>query len=319
MHQARDCLLKRIHFWRYLADRLDQGEPVVLLVVVETRGSTPRKIGAKMFVTGRGECFGTIGGGAFERGLVDRAIASMRQGNLERCLMRYEHDSDTAGMICGGKQTVLFFACRTEESASFRAAYEERRGVVLFSPQRVVFDAASVLSGPSCFTMQNEADWLFRENIGFAKRAYLIGGGHVSLALSKVLRMLDFEITVIDERDDLSTMADNQDADSQWIMPYSAIAEAIPEGPQVFVFIMTHSHRTDERIAASLAEKDFFYLGILGSEQKIARIRNRLRARLSDRVLQRIRGPIGLPIHSHTPEEIAVSIAAETIQLTHAE
>jgi xanthine dehydrogenase accessory factor len=78
---------------------------------------------------------------------------------------------------------------------------------------------------------------------------------------------------------------------------------------------MTHSHKTDEKVAGLLVDKRVRYLGVLGSRKKIEQLKANLAHRLSDESLQRIRGPIGLPIKSHTPLEIAVSIAAELIQI----
>jgi len=78
---------------------------------------------------------------------------------------------------------------------------------------------------------------------------------------------------------------------------------------------MTHSHKTDEKVAEQLADKRIRYLGVLGSRKKIEQLKAHLEPRLSVESLQRIRGPIGLPIKSHTPAEIAVSIAAELIQI----
>ena len=78
---------------------------------------------------------------------------------------------------------------------------------------------------------------------------------------------------------------------------------------------MTHSHKTDEKVTAQLANKKVRYLGVLGSHKKIAQLKTNLSATVSLQSLQHIRGPIGLPINSHTPEEIAISIAAELVQL----
>ena len=78
---------------------------------------------------------------------------------------------------------------------------------------------------------------------------------------------------------------------------------------------MTHSHKTDEKVAEQLADKRARYLGVLGSRKKMENLKANFAQRLPFEFLQRIRGPVGLPINSHTPAEIAVSIAAELIQI----
>lgn len=165
------------------------------------------------------------------------------------------------------------------------------------------------------FDRLSEHDWHYQEAIGVCKQAYIVGGGHVSLAVSKILATLDLDITVIDERDNPDTFSNNHYAQRKLNIPYRDISAAIAEGDQVFVLTMTHSHKTDEKVAGLLADKRVRYLGVLGSHKKIEQLKTNLAPRLSVESLQRIRGPIGLPIKSHTPAEIAVSIAAELIQI----
>lgn len=107
----------------------------------------------------------------------------------------------------------------------------------------------------------------------------------------------------------------NHDAQRKLVMPYRELEKIIPEGERIFVLIMTHSHETDEQVAGLLAGKRIRYLGVLGSSGKIARLKANLAERLPAETLWGIHGPIGLPIHSHTPAEIAVSVAAELIQI----
>jgi xanthine dehydrogenase accessory factor len=306
-------------FWQRLADGLERHGSAVLMIVAGSEGSSPGKAGAKMAVLANGECFGTVGGGAVEHGLVEKARSLLAQGSFQPYLSRQRHnllgtEGQATGMLCGGEQTVLLYSCRASDSAVCHLA-GNIQGVLTLSPEGMAFDPARTLPGQSF--LQTASSWHYEENVGLRRQAYLIGGGHVSLVLSKILATLDFEITVIDERDNLDTLKHNADAHHKKIMPYRFISDAIPEGNQVFVFIMTHSHKTDEKVAERLAGKKVRYLGLLGSRNKIAQIKSNLGAKLPAETLQRIRGPIGLPINSHTPEEIAVSIAAELIQIVN--
>ena len=272
-----------------------------------------------MFLTGQGKCFGSIGGGAVEQELLRMAGKQMADNRINPQLIRRRHQpeaaSEASGMICGGEQTVLLYICQRRDKALFQQIAADPVGLLMISPAGLQWRRDIKSAAPHQFSYQSDADWCYRENLAGQCQVYIVGGGHVSLALSKILAMLDFDITVIDERDNPDTLARNRYAQTKRIIPYREIGRIIPEGDQVFVFIMTHSHKTDEQVVEQLADKRLRYLGVLGSKNKIEQLKINLAPRLSVASLQRIRGPIGLPINSHTPAEIAVSIAAELIQI----
>lgn len=309
--------------WKWLADVLTAGQPVALLVVVDSVGSSPGKVGAKMAMTVDGS-LGTIGGGAIEsalmkiaRGLLDTPDA---QPQLHRRVHRLAAGEQASGMICGGEQTVLIYPCRSEDQATFEQCLEFSRR---HTPLDLCISASGLCVMPrtiagSVVAFDEGKPWLYRETLGPRYRAFIIGGGHVSLALSKLLNWLDFDITVMDERETVETMRLNEYARQKWTIPYVDIAEYVPEGPDVFVFIMTHSPDRDQLVVARLLGKRFAYLGLLGSGSKIAALKAALAAHLSNEQLSQLHAPMGLAIASHTPEEIAISIAAELIQLINA-
>jgi len=222
-------------------------------------------------------------------------------------------------MICGGEQTILAYPCRIQDLPLFERLAECCR---LRTPKRLVISRRGLQlmnTGavwlPAYF--EPGEDWLYQEVIGRRKCAYIIGGGHVSLMLSKVLELLDFDSVVIDEREGIEAMQSNGAAWKKIVIPYAEIDQAVPEGPEVFIVIMTHSHRTDAQVLAKLAEKNVPYLGLLGSRKKISAIKEALSGQVPEQTLQRLHAPVGLPIKSHTPAEIAISIAAELIQFTN--
>jgi len=308
--------------WQWIGESLAAGEPVTLLLVVDSCGSSPGKSGAKMAVSANG-VIGTIGGGAVEHGLIESARAAMAKGESEPTLVsRAHHATETgtsSGMICGGEQTVLAYPCRIQERSLFEQVAECCR---LRMPRRLVVSRRGLrlidADAPG-FSAHFDpgTDWHYQEVIGLRKCAYIIGGGHVSLMLSKVLDLLDFDSIVIDEREGIDAMQSNGVAWKKIVTPYAEIDQAVPEGPEVFIVIMTHSHRTDAQVLAKLATKHVPYLGLLGSRKKIASIREALSGQVPEQTLQRLHAPIGLPIKSHTPAEIAISIAAELVQFTN--
>ena len=309
-------------FWQHLADALATNDKLVLLMVVHSQGSSPGKAGDKMFLTGQGKSLGSIGGGAAEQKLLRMAGKLLDDNPYSPQLIRQQHQSeapsDASGMICGGEQTVLLYQCRICDKPLFQQVAANSIGLLTFSPAGLQWHHEMALAVSHQFSYQNETDWIYQENLAWQRQAYIVGGGHVSLALSRILATLDFNITIIDERDNPDTLAHNHYAHRKLKIPYREIGSTIPEGNQVFVFIMTHSHKADEKVAEQLADKQIRYLGVLGSRKKIEQLKINLAHRLSVESLQRIHGPIGLPIKSHTPAEIAVSIAAELIQILNA-
>jgi xanthine dehydrogenase accessory factor len=312
-------LFNQTSFWQWLVNALEHNDSVMLMVVVSSQGSSPGKAGAKMAVTVQGQCFGTIGGGAVEHNLVKQAQSLLTNDAFHHQLIREQHHlsatGHASGMVCGGEQTVLLYVCQYSDLELFRHTLSKSPGALKLSPAGIQYNQDCTLPFPLRFDMLSDDNWIYEERVGIDKQAYLIGGGHVSLALSRILATLDFDITVIDERNNLETFNHNIDAHHKLVIPYQNIVSAIPEGDQIYIFIMTHSYKTDENVTELLADKKVRYLGVLGSHKKIAQLKANLSSKVPLESIQRIRGPIGLPINSHTPEEIAISIAAELIQL----
>jgi xanthine dehydrogenase accessory factor len=136
-----------------------------------------------------------------------------------------------------------------------------------------------------------------------------VGGGHVSLALSQVVSNLEFEISVLDDRAELPTLATNHFAHYKHQIDYEMLS--IAPGPHRYVVVMTVGYRTDLVALRRLLGHDYRYLGVMGSAAKVAELRRVLAEEGFD--LSRLHGPIGVPISSRLPEEIAVSVAAELI------
>ena len=89
-------------------------------------------------------------------------------------------------------------------------------------------------------------------------------------------------------------------------------------GRHHYVVVMTQGYRTDDNAMRALLPLEFRYLGLLGSKAKVSKMMAGYRAEgMAEEWLRRVRAPAGLPIHSQTPEEIAVSIAAEIVQVKH--
>ena len=290
--------------WHFITNALNSAQAVMLLIVVDSQGSTPAKIGAKLAIT-QTQTFGTIGGGAIEHSLIKQARQQLTQANFHHQITQHHHQAkheNASGMICGGSQTVLMYACNSEELALYQQLCTSNPITLNITPTGIRLTSTFTKAR---FETQT---WLYQETLNQKKHAYIIGGGHVSLALSRILKTLDYHITVIEQRANIETFINNHYADNKLNHSYQQLNSLILENS--YVFIMTHSHKTDALALARLHDKPLAYLGLLGSKQKIAELTKGYK----DCTLH---APMGLNIHSHTSEEIAVSIAAELIQLNN--
>jgi len=289
--------------------------------VAASTGHAPGKAGFKMAVDPSGRQCGTIGGGAIEHEAVAeaRALLDMRRplSRVSRKVHQPGHP-DASGMNCGGSQTVVIHPCRPRDRAAINGLLEAleagQPGTLRLSPRGLAFTPQGRQPRRFRDPAKPEA-WAFTERIRVPDTLYLIGGGHVALALSRVVATLDFRIVVLDERADLSTAEWNPFAHDRRVLPYARVGRAIPSGPHSYVVIMTPDHRADELALRQVVRKRLRYLGVLGSARKAREMLEKLRATgCPPECLGRVRTPVGLPIASHTPAEIAISIAAQLIQ-----
>jgi xanthine dehydrogenase accessory factor len=126
---------------------------------------------------------------------------------------------------------------------------------------------------------------------------------------------MDFHISLFDDRSDLNTLAKNEFVHEKRIIDsYENIGDFIESGANVYVVVMTLGYKFDEIVIRQLFDKNFKYFGVLGSKAKMKTLLKSLEKEGFDKEkLKEIHTPIGLKINSRTPEEIAISIAAEII------
>lgn len=153
----------------------------------------------------------------------------------------------------------------------------------------------------------------FIEVLDTRPRLHVFGAGHVAHALARHADGLGFALTVYDERDDWLT----EDRFPTATRVLGDPRRALPEGsPRDYFLILTHTHQLDQDILELLLPRACAWLGLIGSRNKVARFFLRLRAAGVDEALfRRVSGPVGLDIGAETPEEIAISIAAELIRV----
>jgi xanthine dehydrogenase accessory factor len=312
--------------WKLIAESLQQDIPVMLLYVLESSGSSPGRHGFFMAVNAKGEMEGSIGGGIMEHKFVEMAKEKLQviDNALQETIIRKQiHDKAAAknqsGMICSGEQTILLYHVLKKDAAPIQklifSLEQNKNGTLILIPEGIRFDQI-VPEKDFEFSTKSEDAWIYKEKTGYKNQLFIIGGGHCALAFSKLMSEMDFYIQLYDNRQDLKTMIKNDTVHEKHIInSYTELTELIPPGTNHYVVIMTFGYRTDDIALKALLGKEFKYIGLLGSKTKIEKMFDDYRKEgIDKKLLQQIHTPIGIPIKSQTPEEIAISIAAEIIR-----
>ena len=308
-------------FWQFIEKCLKNNQLLVLLLVVESTGSSPGRQGFKMAVNTEGGLCGSIGGGIMEEKLVELAKDKLKNKGFTPFLKKQIHRKDTpqsqSGMICSGEQTVLFYPLKNRDLKVVIKIiqYLKKNTPSLFHLSPTLFSIEKRQKSTNYFFENKPDNWVYEENMGFKKKLFIIGGGHCSLALSELMSKLDFYIHLFDDRHNLNTFENNPFVHEKHIIDYAKIADFIPEGDHVYVVIMTVGYRSDEIVIRQLLDKKFKYIGVLGSQAKANKLKqNLLDSHFTAEQVAKLNMPVGLKIKSQTPMEIAVSIAAQIIQ-----
>ena len=148
------------------------------------------------------------------------------------------------------------------------------------------------------------------------ERLILLGGGHIAVPLCKMASMLDFAVTVADDRPSFANSARFPDAAQVICESFAGAIEDLQIRPSDYVCVITRGHRWDGECLRQILRGEYpSYLGMIGSRRRVTGLLGLLREEGFDaQKLAAIHTPIGLKIGAETPAEIAVSICAELVQ-----
>ncbi|MEP6676653.1 MAG: XdhC family protein [Ferruginibacter sp.] len=310
--------------WTFIKKKLDASMNVVLLYVLESEGSSPGRKGFKMAVAADDDFCGTIGGGIMEFKSVEKAKNLLKQHADTVLLMRQYHDKEhthsQSGMICSGSQLNVFIPLKKINLISkieniIKALEADAQITIQLSPQGL-----DIVDQPAAgFKYSSPETWSYTELLNHRPVIHIIGGGHIGLALSEMMHFLGFHIKLYDDRPELNTIEANSFADEKFTIDYEKSGKSFVNVQNEYAVIMTIGYRTDKIVLRQLLDKDFFYLGLLGSQHKIETLFAELKEEgISEDALKKIYSPVGIEISSKTTHEIAVSIAAEIIKKKNA-
>lgn len=300
-----------IEVLRAASDWIDAGRRVVLGTIVHTWGSAPRPVGALLAIRDDGQVMGSVSGGCVEDDLIDK----VRSGALAACspeVMTYGVTREQAmrfGLPCGGTlQLVLEPVAASAQLRELLARIER---------QEIVVRRLTLATGEATLHAGTRADVLqFDGNVlatvhGPRYRLLLIGAGQVAHYLAPMAQALDYAVTVCDPREEYALGWTVADVELVRGMPDDVVLSMNLDS-HCAVVALTHDPKLDDLALLEALKSPAFYVGALGSRLNNDRRRQRLADfDLSADEIVRLRGPVGIPIGSKTPPEIAVSILAE--------
>lgn len=158
---------------------------------------------------------------------------------------------------------------------------------------------------------------IFTEVFSAEPELVIMGGGHVAIPVCKFAAMTGFRVTVVEDRPDLATKERFPDAADVICQPFEDLTSVLDmRGDHCFYVIVTRGHNCDQICLEQVLQRKYTYVGVIGSRSKVAHCQELLREHgFCENEIAAVHMPIGLRIGAQTPEEIAISILAELVQV----
>jgi len=304
--------------FKFISTNQRDANSTALAIVVNTWGSAPRPICSMMVVNQKMQHVGSVSGGCVEADVIAKAQQVISSG--KPTLEKYSVSDDTAfgiGLACGGDMEV-FIALADDVIIENLSNFVDSNSTHYFT---IDLEDLELSWGKTDFH-ENKAvrkivstQEVFLGVLSPTLRLILIGGGEISVEVSKLARVMGFNITVIDPRKAFNS----QDRFSECVniipkWPDDALEE-IDLDQNCALVALSHDPKLDDPALQKAVNSEMFYIGALGSSRTHNKRLERLKLNITDhKRLIRIKSPVGLDIHAETAQEIALSILAEIIQ-----
>ncbi len=280
----------------FAADWHEKGMGAVVVTVIDTWGSAPRRVGSQLVVSGAGQMEGSVSGGCVEGAVVLEALDSLKDGQTK--VLEYgvsDDDAFAVGLACGGKMRVLVEPIGKQFPIELLVykGYEDRirRDRSGFKEDKITF--------LNVFSPKLKMD--------------IVGAVHIAQALVPMAKIVGFLPRIIDPRESFANRERFLTVEISNDFPDIALSNSEPNS-RTAVILLTHDPKLDDPALHIALKSQAFYIGALGSkkthEQRKVRLKN---AGFTEKEINRINGPIGLDIGASSPEEIAISILSEVI------
>ena len=333
-----------------VAEATGRGEAVALASLVESSGSIPMSDRAKMMVCADGTTVGTIGGGCLEAEIAGVAGEVLATGQPQTT--RYtltEEQAGEGGLNCGGtvriytevvdragneifRRLTHLRAARTPcavstvlepaGDAAVRALWAPGSDEAMpFEDQGLMRAVAprlgDVMGGETAalLTISDRVE-IFLEPFLPAPLLYVFGGGHVGARIGQLAQSVGFRVTVVDDRQAFADPRRHPEVEACATLPMETALEDLTVDEGTYIVAATRGHQHDEIVVEQAIRTPARYVGMLGSERKKIILWERIASRGGGREkLDQVYAPIGHNIGADTPEEIAVSVVAELIEV----
>jgi xanthine dehydrogenase accessory factor len=320
-------------------DYLSRGRSGAFATIVKKSGAAPRERGAKMFIGDDGLIFGTVGGGSVEAE-VCRAAGAVAASGRAGCV-HYSMDGhlvEDEGMICGGNVDLFLEPAVDRYRGLYRMVGDlEKQGKDALVITRFCEDSLSKSLGGESGLMAGDdveeevrkqlpsylkekapvmGDGIIFEPIISSSWLYLFGGGHISQYVSKIATMVDFNVVVVDDRSEFANKERFPEAQEVIVDDFRRVVDRLPFRGREYVAILTRGHKHDATVLEEVLKKPARYIGMIGSRRKNSLVMDYMRSKgFGESALQSVYAPIGVGIEAETPQEIAVSIVAQLIEV----
>lgn len=302
-----------------LSEWLDQQLDCWLCTIVKTWGSSPRPVGSLLACNSKGEVTGSLSGGCVEEDLIDKLLRGEHAASAPERI-RYgvrKEESDRLGLPCGGRLEVI------AEPVSGSAENRDHFHSILESQntRHCVQRTLNLETGEKTINIADRYQPLLideqslSQHFGPRYRLLLIGAGQIARYLSDIAQSIDFQVLVSDPRPDMIEQWPVEGATMIQGMPDDVVREHATDGFSA-VITLAHDPRIDDMALMEALKGPAFHIGAIGSQRTSQARLNRLKQlELTDQQIGRLKGPVGLDIGSKSPPEIAISIAAELVQV----
>jgi len=322
------------------------GGAIALATVIQTWGSSPRRVGSKMALTLDGKITGSVSGGCVENAVFEAGVESLRTKRPQ--LLHFGITDETAwqaGLACGGSIDIFvnpldmefyqsLHSTLTNESQAVHVTLIRGPDEILGREMLILEDGDNIGSignewkdavlkigeetlaqGISGRVMLSESVEVFLEAILPPPTLIIVGGVHIAVSLTSIAKTLGYRTILVDPRKAWGNAGRFPHVDQliqAW--PEEAFGQ-IKINRSTAIAMLTHDPKLDDPALKIALSSSAFYVGALGSKSTHAARRARLLDDgLSEAQLSGLRAPIGLDIGAQLPEEIALAIMAEVVE-----
>lgn len=304
---------------------IDEGRSVALATVGKTWGSAPRPVGAQLVIDADMNFEGSVSGGCVEGAVIVEAVDAMGDGDCRMLSFGVSDDSAfEVGLACGGQIEVMVEPVGVGQGPSveeLRALVEARatRAPVIWEvdtagwTRRLIARDRADTAAEALFRSdksQREGD-VFRGVHNPPLRLVIVGAVHIAQPLVQMARLAGYDVVLSDPRDSFASAARFPGETFLQGWPDEALG-AYGLDTRTAVVTLSHDPKIDTPALKTALSSEAFYIGALGSTRthgkRVAALKD---AGLSDEVIARIDGPVGLDIGAASPAEIAISIMGE--------